>query len=52
MAFKANVLKKFRRWLRQKESRQAPSYRDNLSVQVGKLLSSARSSELIRMTTL
>lgn len=51
MAFKANILKKFRRWLRRGETRRVLPLRDSLSVQVGKLLST-RGSELITMTTL
>ena len=51
MSSKANILKKFRRWLRQGEARRIIPSRDNLSIQVGKLLST-RGSELITMTTL
>lgn len=51
MLSKANILKKFRRWLRQGEARRIIPSRDNLSIQVGKLLST-RGSELITMTTL
>jgi hypothetical protein len=53
MSSKANILKKFRRWMRKFEvDRPAVQLAQNpLSVQVGKLLKE-RGSELITMTTL
>jgi len=52
MSSKANVLKKFRRWLRKVEEKPQIKFGQNsLSLQVGKLLQT-RGSELITMTTL
>lgn len=51
MSSKANILKKFRRFLRRVEDKRAGVSRGSLSIQVGKLLQS-RGSEVITMTTL
>ena len=52
MSSKANVIKKFRRWLNSRvELKSGSAGRSNLSLQVGKLLQT-RGSELITMTTL
>lgn len=52
MSSKANVLKKFRRWLKRIEAKPLIlSGQNSLSLQVGKLLRE-RGSEVITMTTL
>ncbi|MCL4398020.1 hypothetical protein M1403_03290 [Patescibacteria group bacterium] len=51
MSSKANILKKFRRFLRRVEARRETPLRSSLSVQVGKLLKE-RGAEIITMTTL
>lgn len=51
MAFRANIIKKIRRWLNRRADDREIYQRSSLSVQVGKLLQS-RGSEIITMTTL
>lgn len=53
MSSKANILKKFRRWLRRREDKppEVKFGQNSLSLQVGKLLRE-RGSEVITMTTL